>query len=69
MKKSVNVFGSDNCKFIRIYELRCRKHNGEVITSDRFLNKEDAEKAKDIIYEALTDLYISAWIMEEFVWI
>lgn len=55
-------------KYFFIYEVRAKKLDGEIITVERFLNKKDAEKEVDFVYEQYKDLYNTAWINEQFVW-
>lgn len=55
-------------KYFFIYEVRAKKLDGEVITVERFLNKKDAEKQVDFVYEQYKGLYNTAWINEQFVW-
>lgn len=56
-------------KCIRIYEVYgVRKDNGENYVYSRFLNKKDAEEAKELIDECLNNIYDCSFIIEQFVW-
>lgn len=55
-------------KYFTIYEVHVKKLDGEVIVHDSFLNKKDAEKDQDFVYEHLSELYTCAFIIERMVW-
>ena len=68
-RKSIKVTEIENGhKYFIIYEVRVKKQNGEVIVHDRYLNRKDAEKSQDFVYEHLNNLYTCAFIMEHEVW-
>lgn len=69
MKKQVKVQSLEsNQVYLTIYEVRVQKHDGEVITNERFLNKKDAENQKEFVDENYQNLYASSWIREQMVW-
>lgn len=69
MKNQVKIEGNGNYKYITIYEVRAHViERDEVITEDRFLNREDAEKDLEFCRENHKNLYDHVWIMEQMVW-
>ena len=69
MTKQVKIQATENGqKYFVIYEVRVKKIDGDVITNDRFLNKKDAEKQVEFIYDVYKELYTTAWIRESFIW-
>lgn len=70
MKKSITIKETERGlnKYFVIYEVRAKKHDGEVITTDRFFNKKDAEKHVEFAHEYLGNLYSLLWVREELVW-
>lgn len=69
MTKQVKIQATENGqKYFVIYEVRAKKIDGEVITCDRFLNKNDAEEHVEFIYDVYKKLYTTAWIRESFIW-
>lgn len=69
MKKQVKVQSLEsNQVYLTIYEVRVQKHDGEVVTHERFLNKKDAENQKEFVDENYQNLYASSWIREQMVW-
>lgn len=69
MTKQVKIQETENGqKYFVIYEVRAKKIDGDVITSDRFLNKKDAEEQVKFIYDTYKKLYTTAWIRESFIW-
>ena len=69
MTKQVKIQATENGqKYFVIYEVRVKKIDGDVITNDRFLNKKDAEKQVEFIYDVYKELYTTAWIIEQFIW-
>lgn len=69
MKKQVKVqVTEDGQKYFTIYEVRVRKHNGEIFTHHMFLNKKDAEQSKEDVYKIYSENYDLAWIKEQIVW-
>ena len=69
MTKQVKIQATENGqKYFVIYEVRVKNIDGDVITNDRFLNKKDAEKQVEFIYDVYKELYTTAWIIEQFIW-
>jgi hypothetical protein len=69
MKKQIKVQALENGQnYFTIYEVRVTKNDGETITYDRYLNKKDAEKSVEFVYEVHQNLYKTAWIRESIVW-
>ena len=69
MTKQVKIQATENGqKYFVIYEVRVKKIDGDVITNERFLNKKDAEKQVEFIYDVYKELYTTAWIIEQFIW-
>ncbi len=69
MKKQVNVqVTEDGYKYITIYEVRAEKHDGEVVTEDRYLNEDDAKKDLEFARDYLKSLYKTVWIRKHMVW-
>lgn len=70
MKQEIEIKRSmHGSSYFTIYEVRVERHDGERLTHDRFLNEEDAEKDRKEVHEFLSDIYKSAWILEQIVWI
>lgn len=69
MTKSIKIqVTEDGQKYFIVYEVRVKKHDGEVCTYDRFLKKVDAEDAQETVYRFHQKLYKTAWIREQIVW-
>ena len=69
MTKQVKIQATENGqKYFVIYEVRAKKIDGEVITNEMFLNKKDAEKQVEFIYDVYKEFYTTAWIRESFIW-
>lgn len=69
MKKQVNVQVTEGgYKYITIYEVRAKKHDGEVVTEDRYLNEDDAKKDLEFARDHLKSLYKTVWIRKHMVW-
>ena len=69
MTKSIKIQQLKNGqKYFYIYEVRVKKHEGEYVTYDRYLNEKEAEKSVDFIYEVHAELYQTAWIRRQIVW-
>lgn len=69
MKKQITIQATENgLKYFEIYEVKVIKHNGDVHIYDRYMSRKEAEKTCDLIHDALSNLYRSAYIMEQTVW-
>ena len=69
MKKSINIQGEGNNKYITIFEVRAHViDRDEVVTTERFLNKADAEKHQAFCYDVHSNLYDIVFIREQMVW-
>ena len=68
IRKSVKVTVDEDVKYIVIYEVRAKKLDGETITTDRYLNKKDAEQKVDFNGRNMKDLYEFSYIYEQWVW-
>ena len=56
--------------YFTIYEVRAhRRSDDKDITRDRYLNREDAIKAVDESVNDLGNIYDTAWIMEQIIWL
>ena len=68
-RKSIKVTVDDGVKYFVIYEVHAKKLiDGEVITTDRFLNKKDAEQKIDFNDRYMKELYEFSYIYEQWVW-
>lgn len=69
MKKSINIQKTKlGQKYFSIFELKTKKHDGEVVVYDRYLTREGAEKDQEFIYDKMDKIYSCAWILEQLVW-
>ena len=69
VKVSVKALNGDNqFLYFSIYEVRGKKANGEIVVSERYLRKKDAERHQALLYEC-KGLFETVYIMEEWVWV
>ena len=69
MKKSINITKTENGnKYFEIYEVRARKHDGEVIIYNRYLDEKEANDTADFVARTLHDLYEITWTRSHIVW-
>jgi hypothetical protein len=69
MKKQITIQATENgLKYFKIYEVKVIKHNGDVHIYERYMSRKEAEKDCDFIHDTLSNLYKSAYIMEQIVY-
>ena len=69
MKKQITIQATESgLKYFKIYEVKVIKHNGDVHIYERYMSRKEAEKDCDFIYDNLSNLYKSAYIMEQIVY-
>ena len=66
----VNVKESENLKlkYVDIFEVKAKRHDGRVVTYCRYFDRKRAEEERDFAREIYKDIYESWWIMQESVW-
>ena len=70
MKKKIKIEKTESGnEYITIYEVRVETTDGKRITSERFVNKKDAEQDIEFILDHMQNLYTHAWLMQHMVWI
>lgn len=70
MKKQINIQATEQGqKYFFIYEVRAKKHNGEIITHDRYFNEKEANNSLEFAEKVHKKLYRNLWIMKQIVWI
>jgi len=68
-RKSVKMVVEDNgCKYIHIYEVICKKHDGEKLVYGHYLSEKEAEETAKFVEEKMADLYQFAWSHPQIVW-
>ena len=69
MTKQVKIQETESgLKYFNIYEVRVKKHDGEVINYEFYYSKEEAEQTAKFIDDKMQKLYKFAFIRERIVW-
>ena len=68
-RKSVKVtIENDNIKYMEIFEVVCKKHNGERVTYGFYLSEKEADETAEWVTENMKELYTTAFTRQQMVW-